>query len=59
MAWRMTWTVITHDGIVTVVNRQYPTKQVALEMGEIVLDSVNRSAVKHTDVVVEKVEVEK
>lgn len=55
MAWKMTWTVISHCGKVTVIQRHYPTRKIAQEIGEMVLDSVNRESVKHTDVVIEKV----
>ncbi len=56
MVWRMVATTISHEGIVAVVIRRFPTKAMAEETGNMFLDAVDRSCVKHADVEIERVE---
>lgn len=56
MKWRAILTTVSHEGVVCVVVRRFPTKAMAEETGNLLLDAVDKSSVKHVDVEIEQVE---
>jgi hypothetical protein len=54
----MVLTTVSHEGIVAVAIRRFPTKAMAEECGETALDAVNREFVKHADYEIEQISEE-